>query len=59
MAARKPEIEITAWDQTGNIIEQKIEVCRPSNLIKRYDLDQPVFAQMCKNGLFSIIDQME
>lgn len=55
----KPEIEITAWDQTGNIIEQKTEVCRPSNLIKRYDLDQPVFAQMCKNGLFSIIDQME
>ena len=48
-----PEIEISYQDGHGHELKAEKAVARPSELIKKYGLDRPVFAKMCRDGLFN------
>lgn len=51
-------MQLTAYDEEGNPFHKvnDLKSVRHSVLIKRYHLDKPVFAHMCRDGLFSIIN---
>ncbi|MBP5534497.1 MAG: methionine adenosyltransferase domain-containing protein [Alphaproteobacteria bacterium] len=51
----KKEIEVTIWDEHNNEVESYCESKSPSELIKAFSLDKPIYAQMCKEGLFENI----
>ena len=48
-----PEIEISYQDGHGHELKAEKAVARPSELIRKYGLDRPVFARMCRDGLFN------
>lgn len=51
-------MQMTAFDESGSPFH-RINDMKPvkySDLIKRYKLNKPVYAQMCREGLFSIIN---
>ena len=50
-------MQMTAFDESGSPFH-RINDMKPvkySNLIKRYKLNKPVFAQMCREGLFTLL----
>lgn len=51
-------MQLTAYDEEGNPFHRvnDLKPVRHSVLKKRYNLDKPIFAQMCRDGLFSIIN---
>lgn len=51
-------MQVTAFDETGApfYVSNNIKAIRHSELKKRYKLNTPIFAQMCRDGLFSVID---
>lgn len=51
-------MQLTAFDEEGNPFHRMndMKTIKHSELIKRYHLDQPIYAQMCREGLFSIIN---
>lgn len=51
-------MQLTAFDKEGNPFHtvNDMKTIKHSELIKRYHLDQPIYAQMCREGLFSIIN---
>ena len=51
----KKEIEVTIWDEHNNEVESYRESKYPSELIKTFALDKPIYAKMCKEGLFENI----
>lgn len=51
-----PEIEISYHDTCGNELLNEKATAKPSELIRKYGLDKPVFARMCREGLFSQLD---
>ena len=51
--------QTVAYDQSGTIIYTASEMnsISTSSLIDRYKLNTPIFAKMCRDGLFSIFDK--
>lgn len=49
------EIEVEVKKGRGGTIYRKTEVIPPSVLIKKYKLNTPIYKNLCRNGLFSII----
>lgn len=47
------EIDICLHDAHGVLFKQYKEVKSPKELIKFFKLDTPIYAELCKNGLFS------
>lgn len=51
----RKNITVAIWDDANNLVHNyKIDVT-PSELIKQFGLDKPIYAELCKNGLFSKI----
>lgn len=48
-----PEIEISYQDAYGHELQNEKAVARPSELIRKYGLDRPVFTRLCREGLFN------
>ena len=46
-------IDITVQDSNKKILETKTLTVSPDDLIKKYKLDTPIYADLCRNGLFS------
>lgn len=51
-------MQLTAFDKEGNPFHtvNDLKTIKHSQLIKRYHLDKPIYAQLCREGLFSIIN---
>ena len=50
-----PEIEVSYQDGHGHELKtEKIEA-RPSELIRKYGLDKPIFTRLCREGLFHAV----
>lgn len=51
-------MQLTAYDDEGNPFHtiNDLKSIKHSTLIKRYHLDKPVYAQLCRDGIFSIIN---
>ena len=49
------EIDICLHDAYGVLFKQYKEVKSPKELIKFFKLDAPIYAELCRNGLFSRI----
>ena len=52
-AIGRREIDISIHDAKGGVLEQYTETKSPKDLIKFFKLDTPIYADMCKNGLFA------
>lgn len=48
----EPQVTITVWDKHGHTVYCESEVVPPSKLIKEFKLNKPIYAKMCKEGLF-------
>jgi len=47
-----PEIEVAYTDGAGRELHREKATAKPADLMARYGLDQPVFAKLCREGLF-------
>ena len=47
------DVEISYQDASGNELHNEKNIALPSKLIANYGLNKPVFASLCRNGLFS------
>lgn len=54
----KKEINVEVRDEKDNLLYCEEESISPKCLIERYQLNKPIFASLCKNGLFSIVDKL-
>lgn len=54
-------MQLIAYDEEGNPFHRMndLKTIKHSELIKRYHLDKPIYAQLCREGLFSIINSKE
>lgn len=52
-------IQVNAYDANGIVLfsDAQSRRVKPETLIKQYGLDKPVFAKLCRDGLFSIFNQ--
>lgn len=50
-----PAVQVSYQDGHGHELQNEAIVAKPSELIARYGLDKPVFAKMCREGLFHAI----
>ena len=48
-----PEIEVSYQDVHGNELKTEKAVAKPSELIRKYGLDKPIFTKLCREGLFN------
>ncbi|MCD8282199.1 MAG: methionine adenosyltransferase domain-containing protein [Prevotella sp.] len=48
----KADVDFSICDAQGNILDEGVNVIHPSELIKRFNLDTPIYASMCEWGLF-------
>lgn len=48
-----PEIEVSYQDGHGHELKTEKAVAKPSELIKKYGLDRPIFTRLCREGLFN------
>ncbi len=48
----KQTVDIVVTDNEGKVLKQGTENYRPTELRKRYRLDTPIYASMCRWGLF-------
>ena len=56
----RKEIDITVYNAKNNkVISSYTEKRTPEQLLKKFRLDQPIYAQMCKYGLFSFVDDLK
>lgn len=51
----RQDVDITIWNEKGDVLGSWTEDIKPSELIERFELNKPVYAELCKNGLFSKI----
>lgn len=49
----RPEIDVTVYDEKHNVLESKTYTKTAREIINTYGLDKPIYAQLCKNGLWS------
>ncbi|NLL64090.1 MAG: hypothetical protein GX241_07690, partial [Ruminococcaceae bacterium] len=50
-----PEIEVSYQDGHGHELKTEKMEARPSELIRKYGLDKPVFTRLCREGLFHAV----
>ncbi|MGN0880102.1 MAG: methionine adenosyltransferase domain-containing protein [Oligosphaeraceae bacterium] len=50
-----PEIVVSYQDIHGNELKSETIVAKPSELIRQYGLDRPVFTRLCREGLFHVL----
>ena len=50
-----PAVQVSYQDGHGHELQNETVVAKPSELIARYGLDKPVFARMCREGLFHAV----
>ena len=50
----KSQIEIWLYDERNNLIESYIENRKPEEIIEKFGLRKPVFASLCREGLFYV-----
>lgn len=52
-------MQLTAYDEGGSPFHMAndLKPIKYTDLIKRYKLNQPVFAQMCREGLFTLLNK--
>lgn len=48
----KPEVDMMAMDREGNIIIEREIILSPGEIIDAYKLNTPIYASMCRWGLF-------
>lgn len=48
----RQEVDYSILDDKGNIIDEGVMIIPPSDVIKDLKLDTPIFASMCRWGLF-------
>ena len=48
----KQEVEISVCDAADNILWEGKEITNPAELRRHYNLDKPIYASMCRWGLF-------
>ena len=51
----RPEIEVSYQDGHGHELATEKVVAKPSELIRKYGLDRPIFTKLCREGLFSLL----
>lgn len=51
----KKEIEVEVLSDSGLSLIRNVESISPNDLINRYKLNTPIFKELCRNGLFSIL----
>lgn len=51
----KKDIDVTIWDKQGLILSSYTAEKGPRELIKHFELDSPIYAELCREGLFSRI----
>ena len=54
-AIGRQEINISIHNGEGLIYKEYVEKCDPKVLIKKFGLNKPIYAELCRNGLFSKI----
>lgn len=54
-------MQLIAYDEEGNPFHRMndLKTIKHSELIKRYHLDKPIYAQLCREGLFSLINSKD
>lgn len=56
----RKEIDITVYNAKNNkVISSYTEEKTPEQLISKFHLDEPIYAQMCMFGLFSFVDDLK
>ena len=50
-----PEIEVSYQDGHGHELKTEKMEARPSELIRKYGLDKPIFTRLCREGLFHAV----
>lgn len=50
------DIDICIHDDKGGVFKQYTESQSPESLIKLFHLDKPIYAKLCRDGLFSGVD---
>jgi S-adenosylmethionine synthetase len=56
----RKEIDITVYKAKNNdVISSYTEKKTPEELIKKFELDEPVYSGMCMFGLFGIVDELK
>ena len=53
----KQEVDICIQDCAGNIIEEGTTMFSPAELRRKFKLDTPIYASMCRWGLFGEYQQ--
>ena len=53
----KREVEISVCDAADNILWEGMEKTNPAELRRHYNLDKPIYASMCRWGLFGEFQQ--
>ena len=48
-----PEIEVSYQDGHGHELKTEKMEAKPSELIRKYGLDKPIYTRLCREGLFS------
>ena len=48
-----PEIEVSYQDGHGHELKTEKMEAKPSDLIRKYGLDKPIYTRLCREGLFS------
>lgn len=49
----KKEIDVTIWDERNQELASYTETITPKELIKMFELDKPIYAALCRDGLFN------
>lgn len=47
-----PMIDVALYDAGGRVLKQYMEIAEPDRIIEMFDLRKPIFAKMCREGLF-------
>ena len=49
----KSEVDITIWNEKNEVLKSYSKDVKPSELIEMFNLKKPIFAKLCREGLFS------
>lgn len=49
----KSDVDITIWNEKNEVLKSYSKDVKPSELIEMFNLNKPIFAKLCRDGLFS------
>ena len=52
----RSDLTIVYWDIHNNVVKTEKAKITPSEVINLFNLDKPIYADLCRNGLFSKLD---